>query len=707
MFKSFDAVGNMIQNPAYGTPGGSFCVTSSTVGKDGTVYMTVSSLSIPTQYYVQAWKNNSLVWQYTIPCSPDAYPTSMVMGANDNVYMVMQRGNSSCGNDRLIGLSPTAQPGTNPPVPQVVMDQTLSVSWVPSNGLAVYNDGLVLYTSSGIKYVEYSGSSGSPVTVANTLQNYYLQTTESWFGATTSGRVFVPTRANAGASAGCSDTNNVVGSIVAVDPTAQNNIAWTINISACAYVHEIHPLPNNGFVMRYGYVTPGSSASLSERITAFDGNGQAMWSQTVQDVSQVGSYAMSADLNGNVALRADVAPWRTVNGSTYRFPEIDITLFGDLNGTVLSQVNLRGEFDTTSGPSYKGGNAGELSMARNTFYVTAQQCTTLNNCDGSSTKLYAFTVPGLQMDYPRGAILGVGSGPRQHYAALGDSFSAGQGVSPFDDTSGCNRSTRAYPRLIDQGINDYDLVVPPSLSAFVACSGATTSNVLNGQNGEGPQVDALRSDTKLVTITIGGNDIGFADFVTKCLYADCAAVKQDYLDRIASLGTALNQVYNTILNDAPDATVYVLGYPELLSGDQDCTYVQGQQQLEWILEVANAINNSHLADVRSFLEAHGFTESQVDDVIANGGNVQFTQDEQAAAHDLVVALDNKIKDTIGTIRPRLRYVDPLASGSPFAGHQLCTMDQYFTGVDLAHPTYSFHPNALGQEAYRQLLLSAV
>ncbi len=668
-FKSYDSSGALVQSRPLGDPQAVFCTTDSVVGKDGTVYVTAGSLSSPTQYYVQAWKNNSLVWQYTIPCGSNTYPDSMVMGADGNMYMVVQYGGGSCSGHQLIGLSPTAQSGSNPPAPQAVMNQALSVGWVSSNGLAAYNDGLVLYTSSGIKYVEYSGSSGSPVAVANILQSYYVQTTENWFASTTSGRVFVPTRANAGASAGCSDANNVVGSIVAVDPAAQNSVAWTINISACMYVHEIHPLPNNGFVMRYGYVTPGSSASPSERITAFDGSGQAMWTQTVQDVSQVGSYAMSADLNGNVVLRADVALWHPINGSTWRFPEIDLTLFNGLNGATLSQVNLRGEFDTPNGPSYKGGNAGELSMAKNTFYVTAQQCTNLSYCDASSTKLYAFTVPGLEVDYPRGAILKHDE-PWKNAVAMGDSFSSGQGsVLPYEsgtDTAGppenrCRRSPGAYAHLLN-GEPGPRL----NLAAFVACGGSTTSDVENGRFNEDLQLKAITDhDPDVITITIGGNDVGFKELVQECITnnpvsGDCSdssayAYTRDQIDN--HLASNLSGLFGQISSRINSTTrVLVLGYPMLIPDPA-------------INTLPNCLYLSH--------------------------------DDKVTAQGVINDLNQKISDAVAAAGPHFEYVDPNMTSSPFKGHELCMDGGYFNGV-VAPPndSSSFHPNALGQDAYR-------
>ena len=93
---------------------------------------------------------------------------------------------------------------------------------------------------------------------------------------------------------------------------------------------------------------------------------------------------------------------------------------------------------------------------------------------------------------------GAASGVR--YVALGDSYSSGVGAGNYYSSSGsCKRSASAYPvRWADSN--------SPASFTSVACSGATTSDVLSGQ------VSALSARTTLVSITIGGNDAGFPAF---------------------------------------------------------------------------------------------------------------------------------------------------------------------------------------------------
>src|ERR1700754_1011327 len=85
------------------------------------------------------------------------------------------------------------------------------------------------------------------------------------------------------------------------------------------------------------------------------------------------------------------------------------------------------------------------------------------------------------------------------YVALGDSYSSGNGAGNYISSSGdCHRSNSAYPAL-------WASANSPSSFTFAACSGAVTTDVINSQLG------SLNASTGLVTLTIGGNDAGFAD----------------------------------------------------------------------------------------------------------------------------------------------------------------------------------------------------
>lgn len=97
------------------------------------------------------------------------------------------------------------------------------------------------------------------------------------------------------------------------------------------------------------------------------------------------------------------------------------------------------------------------------------------------------------------------------YVALGDSYSSGEGLPPYLWGSNtwrnqCHRSPQGYaPQLARARRGSF---------AFAACSGATTNDLFSmshNSRAEGPQLDALGPDTQVVTLTIGGNDLGLTN----------------------------------------------------------------------------------------------------------------------------------------------------------------------------------------------------
>ena len=87
------------------------------------------------------------------------------------------------------------------------------------------------------------------------------------------------------------------------------------------------------------------------------------------------------------------------------------------------------------------------------------------------------------------------------YVSMGSSFASGPGVTSSADQpkNRCARSSDNYARQLAKAL---------SLKLVdVSCSGATTAHISGAWNEFPPQIDALSSDTRLVTVTIGGNDV--------------------------------------------------------------------------------------------------------------------------------------------------------------------------------------------------------
>lgn len=147
------------------------------------------------------------------------------------------------------------------------------------------------------------------------------------------------------------------------------------------------------------------------------------------------------------------------------------------------------------------------------------------------------------------------------YVALGDSYSSGTGTRAYiSDGTSCQRSVYAYPSLIASS-EDYALNLR-------ACSGATVRDVTN------LQLIALGTGTAYATITVGGNDAGFADVLTECAKPAWASNCNGAIDRAQGiindqLPANLATLFSSIRGRAPQAHVVVAGYTRVFNGE-DC-----------------------------------------------------------------------------------------------------------------------------------------
>lgn len=220
------------------------------------------------------------------------------------------------------------------------------------------------------------------------------------------------------------------------------------------------------------------------------------------------------------------------------------------------------------------------------------------------------------------------------YVALGDSYSSGVGAGNYDGASGdCKRTTRAYPAL-------WAAAHSPQTFSFAACSGARTGDVLSGQLGP------LNSGTDLVSITIGGNDAGFADVMTTCvLQSESTCVSRvnqakAYVD--STLPGQLDQVYDAIRGRASGAKVVVLGYPRFYKLNGNCVtgLTEGERSaINGASDYLNAAIAKRAAD-------HGFTFASV--------------------------------------------------AGAFTGHEICSGDAWLHSLNWLNIGESYHPTAAGQ-----------
>lgn len=159
----------------------------------------------------------------------------------------------------------------------------------------------------------------------------------------------------------------------------------------------------------------------------------------------------------------------------------------------------------------------------------------------------------------------------------------------------------------------------------VSCGSAHTEHmtapqpILLGANP--PQFDALRTDTDLVTVSIGGNDIGFGDIILTCARlsvidpggdpcrrAATAGGSDVYAERIDAAAPDVAGVLTGIRERSPDATLVLVGYLRILPPEVGCfpvvpiawgdvPYLDGlQQQLTSMLVEAARVNDALFVD---------------------------------------------------------------------------------------------------------------
>lgn len=151
---------------------------------------------------------------------------------------------------------------------------------------------------------------------------------------------------------------------------------------------------------------------------------------------------------------------------------------------------------------------------------------------------------------------GGGSTTELEYAALGDSYAAGTGARPYVETT-CYTSNLGYPKLLEADAN-------LRLAAFRACSGASTSEVRD------LQVPAIPTTATRVTLTVGGNDTGFATVMQNCFVIVVASCANDIAAGVAiaesqAFKDAIGTTVAAIKSRAPAAKIIVTGYPLLFN----------------------------------------------------------------------------------------------------------------------------------------------
>ncbi|TDB91706.1 SGNH/GDSL hydrolase family protein [Actinomadura sp. KC216] len=262
---------------------------------------------------------------------------------------------------------------------------------------------------------------------------------------------------------------------------------------------------------------------------------------------------------------------------------------------------------------------------------------------------------------------------RGSYVALGDSYSAGLGaeatVADRNPLARCHRTSKAYYHEVARSFRF------AKGTSFWACSGATINDFLNGRNGEPSQLGRISADTSLVTLSIGGNDVGFSTVLSGCVVKmpwskGCTRQGEDVAGRMAELRRSLPDLLDKITARAPRARVVLMGYPKAFS---EVSGVDG--------------DNITVADQR-WLNARAYDLSRL-----------IRQSAQEA--DARIAARNG--------QGSVEFVDAY---SAFAGHEVGSRHAYMNGLLLNLSAFSaeprsYHPTIAGQRALAGLFIEQI
>ncbi|MHA6523475.1 SGNH/GDSL hydrolase family protein [Tessaracoccus sp. G1721] len=234
------------------------------------------------------------------------------------------------------------------------------------------------------------------------------------------------------------------------------------------------------------------------------------------------------------------------------------------------------------------------------------------------------------------------------YVALGDSYASGNGAGSYltgTANAGCYRSLKSYPGLIATA-SGLQLVLE-------ACSGATINDVTTKQMGN-------LGGAAYVTITIGGNDIGFSSVVSTCLGTNTTACLNAVATATSKAGSTafraqLATLFSAVKAEAPGAKVVATSYPRLFNG-KDCSILTS------------------------------FTSTEMTQ-LNKGADVLATAISNAAGDAGVTFADVR---------------------TPFVGHAVCDRSPWILNASLFKSYESFHPNATGHSSgYRPVVATAL
>ena len=611
---------------------------------DGTFYTTyqVSSQNrtIPT---FAAMKNGRALWETDLTSDPmctaasdwgensnNAAMSFASIGSDGNIYGIVQASHPNCA---------TYIAGINSANGHILFKHYLSNgSFALATRLWTYSDKILIVDTTGVLHkFDYAGNED--------ISQRYQFTTQ----APGSGKAFGPLFANAqgrvyaltwcwGASTTTLQYHDLSGQVGTLDTGVSCNPQANFTIGA------------DGNLIAVGYRGDITTIHIDTSVVTAQSMPLPVGS------SSVFVWGYWQNPNG------DAVAIRQLYGSNWTNVGMSIDEINGATGTIAN-LFLMGADSNNPSPSLK---TADISLDSSLYALICRDSSQCPNTASTNIDGWIHKIPLIGFGAP---IKDSGSFVTQvvskrSLVAMGDSYSGGEGNAPFEpstDTSSdqCHRSIVAYPWSVAN-----TALLNLKLTDFTACTGATVWLMENGQNGEPAQTTALNDDTGVVTLTIGGNDVHFIEYVEACTWT-CGPNTTPYNNIMTEINASsfydgLKELYGRILAAAPNANVYVADYPLLApQGAGSCA----------------------------------------------GFDLSGTYNVETALNDKIAAAVGEVKAT----NARLHFVEVNYSGSPFEGHDLCSGDaSYFNGIVLPpNQIYSVHPKVAGQSAYAAVFSFAI
>lgn len=615
---TYDSAGNTVRQldrtqTVDGVPN---CIQKPVVDQDGNLYGQPVDGQGQVGPNMLAYEGSNLLWKYPVTCSVGAQ-SGIAVGADGNIYVLTDTG----AGLHLVGLDPVLQPNETQPL--VVMDTAVNASC--SSVLRPYDDGIAVDSGTNISLYDYSG------TLTGQVSNPY----SGWVSVNADGEVFVP--------------SSYDGQVLSkYDKTGQKEWDYDAGVG----IDASFPMSDGSTMLFMSH--PDNS------VRKVSGNGDVLG----DDVTLVPD-----------SIEATISPMHMVASNKGQLVYVagvyeDHVLSSSIVGVLSSSMRIQSQIEVDDHGASTMTGPGAIRITRDRVFFQAGGVF-------MPSVLVGITASDVGFDYPRSSVFGV-EDSSLNYVAMGDSFSSGEGnpaFNPWTDRGGVNECHRsqdhAYPTLL---ANDSSLNL--DLVDFVACSGATMDDVFGnaepgdplGKGDEPAQIDAINGDTDVVTITIGGNDVGFSDYILDCLW-ECGPGDPAYTTIMSNINVLqfkleLKSTYSEILERLtnPNARLLVVDYPNLAGSNSSgmCNWID----YSGAYSVQNALND--------------VIETAVDEV------------DQSDS--------------------RIELVDTNAAGSPFAGRHLCNGDpstEDFNGFISNNWEYSFHPNNSGHQHYKEVVADAL